>query len=123
MRTKVGYVILNNNRELEYYFDKSTPHDWCGPTVKIASVDIFVEFHINALDMRTGNPHLAKTVYYEITDEKGRQLTKYSTLSVLNEYRNDTNFGYTLGWADGATKVIIYPESEVFLTGKTGWVG
>jgi hypothetical protein len=113
MITKIGHVELNNNRELEYYFDKNVKPDWSGPKVKIASVDIFLEFACNAYsvcNMNTMKPatvNVQRYVRFVITDVKGRTITKTTGVKELQDAMASEQFGYCCGWADGPTKVII----------------
>lgn len=111
MRIKIGHVELNGNVEAEFRFDKTLKHDWCGPKVKLTSIDIYVEFFVGAVSHNfvdgQSTVHTSRQIHMVVTEEKGRQLTRTISVKTL---KDAMEHGYPIGWSDGPTKVVVTDE-------------
>ena len=125
MKLEIGKVKLNGNKELSYYFENPKTrdsHSWSGPTVKIADITVHLEVDVAGIAYNTPKDHayqqgdkhavvsINRTVVYEITDEQGRKIKRYSNVDKLKHCIESKEFGYPCGWADGPTTVEIKEE-------------
>jgi hypothetical protein len=108
MSTAIGEVKVHEScEELEYHFNKSIGHDWCGPRVKIKSIALVLDMDVNACvhsksDGITANVNF--TVRAVVSDESGRIIERHISVRRLKEALS-SDYGFSCGWHEGKNEI------------------
>lgn len=124
MMVHIGHAeVHETTRELDYYFDKSQPHDWCGPKVSIKSIDFKLVADVNAAGYSKSSKitfNVGVSVVAVISDQNGRIIEKKMSVKNFKERFESNAYmpgSYLIGWSEGENKIVLNDLGKSFIKG------